>query len=483
MYQIYLKMELIGREEEIATFDFCMEAQESKLIAVYGRRRVGKTFLIRKYFSKKLCFEISAFKNGSTAEQLLHFSNTIAQNGYLPATINPPNTWMQAFDLLGFYINTLKKQKKKVIFIDEMPWFDTPKAKFLMAFENFWNSYCTKRDDIVVIICGSAASWIINKVLQNKGGLHNRVSEKMRLKPFTLYETREFLKGKNIQWAEYDMAQLYMVTGGIPFYIDAVRKGECVMQFIERACFKENGVLTKEFEELYGSLFENAELHYQMVALLAKHTKGLSREEIISDSRFSSGGGLSKVLDELEASGFIRMSFPFGTSQTKAIYVLDDFFTLFYFKFMQKSKVTKLGTWESIFNNPSWVIWAGFAFERICIYHIRQIKKALGLEVIASNNSPWRGKGESETSAQIDLLIDRADRIVNLCEIKFAKGTYTIDKAYAQQLRDKIQIYTSQLKSKRSVFLTFISTFGLAKNEYYLELVQNQVVLKDLFKK
>jgi uncharacterized protein len=473
-------MELIGREKELATFNHCFQASESKLVAVYGRRRVGKTFMIRKYFESKMTFEIAGLYKGSMADQLSHFCNTLAKAGYYPASVAKLENWMAAFDLLALFLDSQKAKQKKVIFIDELPWFDTPRSKFLMAFENFWNSYCSKRNDILLVICGSAASWIIQKILKNKGGLHNRVSEKIQLQPFTLYETEKFLKQKGIIWSKYDIAQLYLTTGGIPFYLDAVRKGESVVQFVDRACFENNGVLIGEYQELYQSLFDGSEQHQQVVELLAKHKQGLTRDEIIGKTTLSTGGTMTQVLDELEKSGFIMKQPSYLVNKNGARYKLDDFFTFFYLKFMQNKKPNQ--SWAKEVTGQSWQSWAGLAFERLCFYHIAQIKKALGLEVIQAEVSAWQKVGDN--GAQIDMLIDRSDRIINLCEIKFSKAEFIIDKAYAQNLRNKISIFGGlPVNKKKSIFLTMVTCFGTNRNEYFKELVQNQVVIENFFVK
>ena len=320
-------MNLIGRKEEKATFLYCLQSSESKLIALYGRRRVGKTFLVRKYFQSKIKFEIAGLHKGNTKDQLAHFASTLVKYAWQEARLHPPQTWQAAFDMLERFINSLKGQQKKVIFLDELPWFDTPKSKFLMAFQNFWNTFCTKRNDIVCVICGSAASWMIKKILKNKGGLHNRVSEKIRLTQFNLHETALFLKAKGIQWSQYDIAQLYLITGGIPYYLDAVRKGESVVQFVNRACFSKDGILTDEYEVLFSSLFENSQRHYEIVEVLADKKSGRTRKEIIQKTTLESGGTLSIILDELEESGFLEVVHPYLANKTKVLYKLSDNFS------------------------------------------------------------------------------------------------------------------------------------------------------------
>lgn len=476
-------MKLIGRKPEKATFKHCLDSTESKLIAVYGRRRVGKTFLIRNYFQDKIKFEVAGLHNGDIDDQLLHFTSTLTKYGSTEAAIHPPKTWKMAFGMLERFLDSLKSEGKKVIFLDELPWFDTPRSKFLIAFESFWNAYCTKRDDIICVICGSAASWMIKKVLKNKGGLHNRVAEKIRLSQLNLYEVDLFLKEKGIRWSKYDIAQLYMTTGGIPYYLDAVRKGESIVQFVNRTCFSKDGILTDEYAVLFSSLFDNSERHYQITEILNSKKSGLTRKQIIEKTTLGSGGTLTKTLNELEESGFIQVFRPYHISNTKTVYKLTDNFTEFYLKFMKTNSNKGGRNWGNIVKSQSWVSWSGLAFERLCFAHLPQIKKALKLEAIECHISPWAVSSDKE-GAQIDMLIDRADRIINLCEIKFSGADFTIDKAYAKKLRNKIKLVADNpLNKRKNTFLTMITTFGVTENEYYKELVQSEMELEDLFLK
>ena len=474
-------MDLIGRKEEKETFKYCLNSSESKLIAVYGRRRVGKTFLVRNYFKSQIKFEIAGLYKGELNDQLTHFASTMVKYGWQEAGLHPPKSWKMAFDMLERYIHSIDGQQKKIIFLDEMPWLDTPKSKFIMAFQNFWNSFCTKRNDIICVICGSAASWIIKKVLKSKGGLHNRVSEKIRLAPFNLHEAEQFLQHKSIRWSKYDIAQLYLCTGGIPYYLDAVRKGESVVQFINRACFSKDGILVEEYNILFDSLFDNSHRHYEVVEALQTKLKGLNRKEIIDNTSLESGGALTTVLNELEESGFIQRVVPYQKNKTKSLYKLTDNFVIFYLKFMRIKSASSKQNWGNMSKSQSWISWSGLAFERLCFAHLSQIKKALKLEAIESQISTWSQKDKNE-GAQIDLLIDRADRIINVCEIKFSKSEFTISKDYAKRLRNKVSLFSSlQTNKRKNIFLTMITTFGVTDNEYHKELVQSEVVLEDLF--
>lgn len=472
-------MHLIGREREKKALNHHLQSAESKLVALYGRRRVGKTYLIREHLKSHIVYDVAGLHKGNLSDQLSHFTNTIAIKGKGPVILQKPTSWLDAFSLLKGYLDNLNEKKKKVIFLDELPWFDTPRSKFLMAFESFWNEYCTKRKDLLVIICGSAASWMIKKILRNKGGLHNRVSETIQLQPFNLYETQSFLKAKGIQWSTFDITQLYMVTGGIPYYLDAIRKGESTHQFINRTCFSTSGFLYQEFEQLFASLFDESDHHYTITNLLATRKQGYTRNEISKQTNITSGGSLTKILDELIASGFIQETIPHPVKKTKGRYKLIDHFVLFHYQFIQPSRPADMPQWLLLRNKQSWISWSGFAFERICQQHIWQIKRSLRIDAIASKTSSY-----SNDQAQIDLMIDRDDNVINLCEIKFYNAPFTIDKAYSQKLRTKQAVLQSLPKTARkSIFITMITTFGTNKNQYYHELVQNEVVLEELFEK
>ena len=474
-------MALIGRKEERNIFNDCLQSNESRLVAVYGRRRVGKTFLIRNHFDKLIKFEIAGLHHGDTKDQLKQVFDVISSYRLPKPALVYPNSWMDAFRLIQDYINTLKGNGKKVIFFDELPWFDTPKSNFLMAFENFWNSYCTKRTDLVVVICGSAASWMIKKIVKNKGGLHNRLAERIRLRPFTLQETELFLNDRFIKMSRYDILQLYMVTGGVPFYLDRIRKGESLVQFINRACFTDNGFLREEYGELLKSLFDNSKNHELVLKTLVKKATGFSRNELAQSTNLSTGGTLTEVIDELLESGFITKYRPFGTNKHNALYKLTDHFTIFHHKFMKENATIGGNVWNIKVNTPSWISWAGLAFELICINHLQQIINALKLQAISCEASPWRYEGENQ-GAQIDLIIERADRVIHLCEMKFSKAPFSISKNEALSLRNKINLLSNHPAAKnKAIFPTFITTMGLKTNEYSNELVQNQLTMDDLF--
>jgi AAA+ ATPase superfamily predicted ATPase len=456
-------MLIIGRKNEIEILNEKLASTKPEFVAIYGRRRVGKTYLVRNVFDNKFTLKLTGLANATLSEQLANY-NMAMQEQYPLYGNRTANSWMEAFQHIRQVIER-SKQKKKIIFIDELPWFDTLHSKFIQALEHFWNSWASGRKDVLLIVSGSSASWMINKLINNKGGLHNRVTQKIKIEPFTLMECQELLKYKKIVLDHYQLVLLYMALGGIPFYWDAIKKGLSVPQNINKLCFEPQGLLKTEFDNLFKSLFDKAERHESIIASLAKRGKGLTREEISKESKIPTGGTLTQLLDELEESGFIRRYVPFGKKAKNSLYQLSDFFSLFHIKWMKGQKIYSQNYWTKMIENPKYRAWSGYAFEQICLAHTEQIKKALGISGIGTEESAWKST-QSKDGAQIDLVIDRRDGVINLCEMKFSVEEFIIDKKYDSELRNKIAVFRSETGTKKTLFLTMITTFGLQENAY-----------------
>lgn len=472
-------MIIVGRTNEIEILNEKMASDKPEFVAIYGRRRVGKTYLVRNVFDNKFTFKLTGLANATLQEQLDNY-NTAMQEQYPIYGNRTANSWMEAFQHIRQVIER-SKQKKKIIFIDELPWFDTPHSKFIQALEHFWNSWASGRKDILLIVSGSAASWMINKLINNKGGLHNRVTQKIKIEPFNLMECQELLNHKKITLDHYHLIQLYMVLGGIPFYWDAIKKGLSVPQNINRLCFEAQGLLKTEFDNLFKSLFDKAERHEGIIAALAKKAKGLTREEISKETKIPTGGTLTQLLDELEESGFIRRYMSFGKRAKISLFQLNDFFSLFHIKWIKGQKKYSQNHWEKMVDNPGQKAWSGYAFEQVCLAHTEQLKKALGISGVGTEEFAWKSTN-SKDGAQIDLVIDRRDGVINICEMKFSTGIFTIDKKYDTELRNKITAFRTETRTKKALFLTTITTFGLKANTYSLN-VQNNIKMDVLFEK
>lgn len=475
---------IIGRKEEVTLLGECLKAGKAGLVAVYGRRRVGKTFLVHTYFRDRLAFELTGMYGASLKEQLQQFSKALQTATGSALALKPPENWVEAFHALEQYLAGKSKTKKWVIFLDEFPWLDGRKSGFLPAFEHFWNTWASRQPNLLVVICGSAASWMIRNIVNNKGGLHNRITQKIRLLPFTLSETEDYLQSLGCKLDRYQVLQIYMAFGGIPPYLSNAGRGKSAAQLIQQNCFSKDGLLAGEFNNLYGSLFEIADNHIKAVRALANSPKGLTRQEIIHTCRLSSGGSTSIMLEELEESGFIQSVLPFDKASRDAIYRLTDEFSIFYLRFMDKHKPAGKDAWVKTGATTAYKTWCGLAFEAVCLKHVEQLKKGLGIQGIETAESAWRyvpAKGQKEKGAQIDLLIDRKDRCINICEMKFYTGEFSIDKAYAAELEQKLDVFARKTKIRKTLFLTMITTYGIKENEYSRRLLQKSLTMDVLF--
>ena len=473
-------MKLSGRIKEIKQLEKLLKKEQSEFVAIYGRRRVGKTFLIREVYKKRIVFECAGLHEKNFGQQLENFWLALLEFKDNTEPNALPKTWLQAFAQLKMYLKELKGKKKKVIFLDEISWFETPRSGFLAALDNFWNQFCSKRADIILVICGSAASWIIKKVINNRGGLHNRITTHLKLAPFTLSETKAFLKLNKVQLTLKDITQLYMCVGGIPFYLKEVEAGKSVPQVLDDLFFMPQANLRNEFANLYAALFKNYELHETIVAALATKNKGLTRSELIKATKIPSGGALSEVLKELIECGFIKKIHPINQKKADVLFRLVDEYTIFYFRFLAHQKTNT--SWVKMTNQPSYKIWTGYAFENLCIKHSYFIKKALEIGGVITNEYSWLQKGaKNKKGSQIDLIIDREDNCINIFELKYHDAVFEINKEYATQLREKIQIFKDSTLTKKNVFLTLLTTYGTKVNSHYLNVVTNQLTIEDLF--
>jgi len=482
--------EIIGRTLELRTLERIRSSKDPELLAVYGRRRVGKTHLIRNFFEQQeIYFEVTGQKDATMAEQLRNFADAFSERFLRRHRIETPGNWNDALKLLGQEIDAQNASSGKVvIFFDELPWLASRRSGFLQTLDYFWNTWASRRKNIVVIVCGSAASWMINRLVHARGGMHNRITDRIRLLPFSLSETASYLASRRVHLDQKQILELYMATGGVPHYLRQVQRGESAAQAIDRICFTKDGALSDEFNQLYASLFDNSDQYLAVVRALARKRAGLTRTELLDETGLPSGGSTSKVLEALLESGFIASYVPLGKRTRDAVYRLADEYSLFYLTWIEPAPRSVLssaqgGYWIQCHRGRSWPAWAGFTFEGICQKHAPEIKRALGISGIQTAETGWfhRSRGGSDPGAQIDLLIDRSDGCVNLCKVKFADTKFAITKRYAESLRNKIEVFRGQTATRKTVFLTLITTRGVQKNRHCEELVDSQVTLENLF--
>lgn len=472
---------IIGRQDECERLKKCLRADQAQLVIIYGRRRVGKTFLINQFFDGRFDFKLTGAYGEPKETQLRYFAAELNRQSGRDRPV--PRDWIEAFELLREYLSLLPKTEKHVVFLDEMPWMDTQRSGFLSAFEWFWNDWGCTQDNLVLLVCGSATSWMVEKIAENKGGLFNRQTCRLYLQPFTLRETELYLKSRGIDWSRRDIAETYMIMGGIPYYLSLIDPELAFNTNIDNLFFRKRAELWDEFDHLYRTLFSNSEQYIKIVERLAGKRMGLTRSEISGLTKLPENGVLSRMLNNLADSGFIRKVAVYGRRSREPLYQLSDYYTMFYFRFIKDGFGKDEHFWRNTLENPSRRAWAGLTFEQVCMDHILPIKKKLGISGVLSEESSWyssRQGGESSSGAQIDLLIDRRDQVINLCEVKFSINEFQIDKEVEQKLRNKIDVFRQETNCRKTIQLSMITTFGVQKNKYS-SIVTNEVLLDDLF--
>ncbi len=474
---------LIGRDKEKQILQNALTEEYSQFVAVYGRRRVGKTFLIRESYDYKFTFQFTGAANISSRKQLARFRMALKEHGLTDMPKVFAN-WMTAFSELKRYIN-LQPEGKKIIFLDELPWMDAPRSGFLSELESFWNGWASARKDIVFVVCGSATSWMVKKIIKNKGGLHNRLTHRIALKPFSLRLCEELVQSRGIEMTRKQILNGYMIFGGVPYYWSLLQKGHSLTQEIDRLIFTNDGDMYDEFSMLYASLFKKPEPYIKIISLLAGKKEGMTRIELINKGGLDDNGALSKILDDLEWCGFIRGYTVIGKQVKDEIFQLIDHYTLFYYEFIHGKRHGK-NFWQAMEGKPQYNNWCGRAFERVCLWHTDQIKQKIGISGVLTNEYAWRHVPKNQSAepksegVQIDLLLDRSDGIIDLCEIKYSSDKYSITEAYHEKLNRRKAVFAEVTKTRKALHTVLITTYGLANNAYVGD-IQNEIQLDDLF--
>lgn len=464
---------MIGRENEIKTLRAAYESDHSEFVAVYGRRRIGKTFLINEVFNYKFAFHTAGMENATRKVQLSAFREALKKQGHPQCP--RLSSWIVAFSELETLLEKMP-EGKKIVFLDELPWFDTPCSGFLNAFELFWNGWATSRKDILLIICGSATTWVVNEVLRSRGGLHNRVTRQIPLVPFTLKECEAYANYKNLGFDRRQIMECYMTLGGVAYYWSLLQEGQSAAQNIDRLFFGTADEMRNEFSRLFSSLFKSSARHVEIVKALGGKKSGMSREDIIRSLKLKSGGEVSRCLDELVQCGFLVCSRAMAKKKKDALYLLVDPYTLFYFQFVAPWRGNDKRHWSLNYNAPRVNTWRGLAFERVCIMHSEQIKRALGIQGVEADTYSWQWRSTSpdEKGVQIDMLIDRADGIVDLCEVKYSDEPYSLDKDECECILHRAEVFRRESGVNKAVHTVVVAANGVAKSKY-LGNIQNVV--------
>jgi len=474
---------LSGRRRERERLERALASAQPAFLAIYGRRRVGKTFLVRSFFAGKAhVFEVSGRYGGTMADNLRVFADAMADVFHGGAKLAAPSSWHEAFRALELELDRRRSKrspKKWVVFFDELPWLATHKSGCLEELEHFWNRWGSKRPDLILIVCGSAASWMLRHVVHGHGGLHNRLTDTIRLLPFSLAEAHELLEDRGVRLTRHQMVELYMVTGGVAHYLEKVPRGRSIAQVVDALCFEPDGALAGEFDHLFASLFSDDEIYRRVVGQLARTRRGVPRDDLLRAIGATSGGGINRVLTNLEEAGFIETVIPFGRAQRDRFYRLIDEFSLFHLQWIAGRRRRKRGDWTAVRGTAKWNTWAGLAFEALCGKHVDAIERALGIAGVRAEASSWQhhARERDDDGAQIDLLIDRADDVISVCELKHTVNPFAITKRYAEELRQKLAVFQHETHTRKSLQLVLVTTAGVLANAYSRDLVDHEVGL------
>lgn len=476
-------LDIVGRIPELKTIHHALTSDKPELLAVWGRRRVGKTFLLR-YGRAPVAdwyFELTGQRNGKQRAQLEHFAKALSESFQGGVALRAPSTWEEAFGELEKSIESLPPDGKPVtVFFDEAPWLDSRRSGFLDALEYFWNSRGTRIPRLKLFVCGSAASWIVHKIVQGKGGWHRRVTDLIRVPQFKLHEVSAYLAHQHIRLSRLDVVKLYMVFGGVPYYLAFMRRGESVAAFVNRLFFSSDAPLQGEFDELFDSLFNNSAVHKQIITEVAKTKGGLTRAEISACANLSSGGKLTHYLENLEESGFLEIHEPLGARGERFWrYRVSDMFTLFHLQWL--SGRPRMRSWNAIVSSQQYRSWCGHAFEIVAWNHAHSIATALG--IAKSDYTVTRADLENSAGkAQIDLVFDVRGGAVYLFELKFCDGDFTMTRAEAEKLELRKQVLSAHFKGRRSVIVCLLTPAGVRENEHLKAVVDLTLESDALFR-
>lgn len=479
--------DIVGREKEIELLQKLYDSKQAEFLAIYGRRRIGKTYLVTEFFRNKgVFFEITGSATATTKEQLLRFHREFCGLFKKEAKLKSPKNWEEAFLRLKDAVAEFQNNQKIVLFFDELPWLASPQSNFLSALDYFWNRHFSRMPQVLLIVSGSSASWMIHQILNHKGGLYGRLSAHLRLKPFSLSEVEQFLQSKSIVLTRKQICEIYMVTGGVPKYLSFVEPASSSTQCIQSLCFTPQSPLIGEFHKLLHSLFKYPEPHIEVIKTLANRRQGMERTELFNETKLPKGGYFSKILRELEESDFITVINATGKKNRSTKYILSDEYSLFYLHWIDPIKSSILrgddnDYWMKQSGSSAWLSWAGLAFESLCLKHINKIKDALKIGGVTTQAGYWKSLFQGKKQSEIDLVIDRADQCINLCEIKFCNAPFQVSKSYAQELQSKKEIFRTTTRTKKALFTTLVTPYGASPNPAYLSAVDNQIIIDELF--
>ncbi len=473
-------MKIISRKEEKKDLEYCERSKKSELICVYGRRRVGKTFLVEQTF-RDFAFRAVGLEKGTTKQQLKSFGQRLIEYG--DDIKQTPENWFEAFSRLDKILSGESIRRslngKKIVFLDEFPWFATKKSDFLVAFEDYWNRRGTQDGDLLFIICGSATSWIIKNVIKNTGNMFQRVTKKICVEPFTLAETELFFKDREFDWSREQIAECQMIFGGLPFFFDLMNTSQSLVKNINRLLFDKDALFGDETKKLLDATLSESPIYEKILSKLAFARYGIKKSELQVEIA-APNGTYGRAVQDLVDCGYV-IEYKKKYEEYNPLYIqLVDPFLLFHYHYLSKEK--RIDSYEDLIGNIGrYDNWRGTAFEILCLNNTASIKSALGIRGVKTECYPWYNSTDKKNErVQIDMVIERADKITNLCEIKYTNKPFVIDASYEQELIKKRDIFKEKTGTSQALKVIIISAAGVSGTRY-TSYISDIITLDDIF--
>ncbi len=472
-------MKIIGRKAEKKELEQCEKSKKSELVCVYGRRRAGKTYLVEQTFGDYFAFRAIGLEKGSIKDQLKAFNQRLQECGDEVRKV--PQNWFEAFSRLDKILSRddiiLSPHGKKIVFFDEFPWFATQRSDFLLAFEDFWNRRGTQSGDLVFIICGSATSWIIKNVLEDSGSMYKRVTAQIFIKPFSLAETKLYFDDNEFDWSKEQIMEFQMVFGGLPFFMSLMNENESFRQNIDRLLFRPNALLQDETDKLLESTLKKSPVYGQILGELSSHLYGMKKSECQEKLNIPVGTFTRAVEDLIKCRYIVEYTRNYEKSNPLYIQLVDPYL-LFHFHFLSNRK--RITSYEDLSSNIGlYSNWRGHAFEILCFHHLDQIKKSLGISGVKTECFSWTNSEDKE-KIQIDMVIERDDKITNICEMKCTDQPFVMSKEDDLSLLRKRDIFKEKTRTKNSIRIVLVSAAGLS-GVAHTEHISDVITLGDLF--
>ena len=447
----------VGRKKELSLLEESYLSSKSEIFTVYGRRRIGKSTLIEIFARQKPnFFSFEGIEGQNSSFQIKHFTEMLKKQLQDPLLSSIQfQSWDAVFTYVSERLMTKTRPNEKIIFfLDEIQWMAAGRSSFISLLKYYWDNYW-KKSNVLMILCGSIASFMVNKVVHSKA-LYGRIDHEILLKGLHPFEAKAFFADKHKSTEE--ILKYYLILGTIPKYLEYINPSRSFQWNMNKLFFSSHGSMINEIKKIFYSQFKESTIYFDIVKLLKSGPLALS--EICTRLKIKSGGGLKRYLTNLENAEIIRSHVPFNRKANSRLkkYVLSDEYLNFYFKYLEPNlRIIEESESEKLFETltkNSFDVWLGFAFEKFCIKHNSWLADLMGFKDDVLIASPYFERKDQRF--QIDLVYLRADKVITICEIKH--HTKPLSSKQIGEMQRKLQCL--KIPNGYSIETALISLYG-----------------------